>query len=327
MNRLDEILFDPPQISTLAINQIRLEQQGGQGLKLGLPQLDAHFITARPGKFIGVLAQTSHGKSSWMNFTAGNMTKQLVDDEIGIYATWEDTVEDFGITDLSSVSGVPMASVYSGSATEADFKKLMSAAAQRATSPLWVVGHSDSFKTASPRLTMTDILLVMENIIEKQKKNVRFIMFDYLQLVNLSDMRKDDRRVQFNDVIQAMRDLAKGYGLTAFCATQVKREVSDRKWSQPQINDAMETSGFEHACDAAISLWNVHRSQGWELGKVVQEGRNGELDITVTKELMLIETLKQKKGDAKIVQAFDFIPEYNHFTEYNGATKYRKGRA
>ncbi len=326
--RADEILFTPPQISTLAKEQIDREILGGKaGMRTGISQLDDHFVMIRPGKFIGILADTSHGKSSFMTFLSRNLLEQLADDEIGVYCTWEDSVEDFGIADISAYSGVPISSVYNGDITETQLKRLMKGAADRAASPLWVIGHSEARRTARPRLTMTDIMLAMDNILSVQRKKVRFIMFDYLQQVNLSDVKVRETRLRYAEAIGQMKDLALGYNLTTFCATQINRKVSERKWKMPQVHDAMETSNFEHTCDGAIGLWFVSRSSGWNIGDTVQEAKElGDVSINVTKDLMLIETLKQKKGAANELRALDFIPEYNHFVGYGQANTYRRKR-
>ncbi len=324
---LTETYFDPPQISTLAIKSVRAES-GQKAAKLGLPQLDDHFVMAKPSKFIGILADTSHGKSAFMQFVARNMARKLdaENGEIGIYATWEDAVEKFGVNDLSAISGVPVSSVYNGQITESELKQMVKASAERMTTPLWMVGHSDQVKSFNPRLTMTDFMLVMEELLQKQKRNVKFVMIDYLQLINLADSNERETRRKYNDAIAKLRDLAMGYNLMVFVATQVKREVSDRRWNQPQIHDAMETSGFEHACDGAISLWYAHKN--WKLGKEVSKAQNeNDIDIAVTRDLMLIETLKQKDGNAKVLRAVDFVPEYNEFVKYGTGGNYRRTRA
>lgn len=322
---IDQVYFDPPQISTMAVNAIKREK-GTESLSLGIPQLDDHFVMAKPSKFIGILADTSHGKSAFMTFLARQMTKQLKGDEIGIYATWEDAIEKFGINDLGAISGVPVTSVYNGKMTERELDRMIEASTKRAEMPLWMVGHSDAVKTFNPRLTMTDFMLVMQNILEKQKRNVKFVMVDYLQLINLADSREQQTRRKYNEAISKLRDLALGYNLTVFVATQVKREVADRRWNMPQIHDAMETSGFEHACDGAIGLWYVKKN--WAIGKMVQESKEfGDVDITVTNDLMLVETLKQKDGEAPVLRALDFVSEYNEFVRYGKANQYRKKRA
>ena len=322
---IDQTYFDPPQISTMAVNAIKRER-GKEILSLGIPQLDDHFVMAKPSKFIGVLADTSHGKSAFLTFLARQMTKQLTGDEVGIYATWEDAVEKFGVNDLGAISGVPVSSVYNGTLTENELDRMIEASTKRAKMPLWMVGHSDAVRTFNPRLTMTDFMLVMQNILEKQKRNVKFIMVDYLQLISLADSHERETRRKYNDVIAALRDLALGYNLTVFVATQVKRDVADRRWNMPQIHDAMETSGFEHACDGAIGLWYVKKN--WALGEMGQEAKGvGDVDIRVTDDLMLVETLKQKDGEAPVIRALDFVPEYNQFVRYGDGNKYRQKRA
>ncbi|MEA3347053.1 MAG: DnaB-like helicase C-terminal domain-containing protein [Candidatus Auribacterota bacterium] len=323
-NKAEDFVFHPQAVSRLAIKQIKKEQEKKPYLKLGIPQIDDHFVMMRAGKLIGVLADTSHGKSSFMTFIARQMIQQFDDPkDIGVYVTWEDTVEDFGITDISALSAVPISSVYNGEVTETQFANMLKSATQRATSPLWVLGHSETRRTSRPRLTMTDVILGLEYIIHEQKRNIRFVMFDYLQLINLADIRERDTRLRYSEAVNKMKDMAQGYGIISICATQVKRQISERKWKMPQIHDAMETSRFEHACDGMIGLWYVHRTE--ELGKLIYEPKGrGEVPVYCTEDLMLYETLKQKKGKAMELRALDFIPEYNAFKSYNTGNQYRQ---
>ena len=87
----------------------------------------------------------------------------------------------------------------------------------------------------------------------------------------------------------------------------------------------METSNFEHTCDGAISTWIPYKSTDvWKEGDCLQEkkGTNGTA-IWVKKETMLIEILKQKKAEAHILKAVDFIPEYNMIAPYDTAEQVR----
>lgn len=320
-------IFSPPEISTLAIEQVKREQQGSESLQFGIPWLDEHFVMNRPGKFIGLLADTSHGKSTFLSCVAKNMTGQLKENEIGVFITWEDSVESYGINSLASHSGIPISSVYNGEATEQDLNKMIKSSVRLAQTPLYIVGHSEADKTARPRLTITDVQLALENLINVQEKEIRFVVYDYLQQISTTDSEQYDTRMKYSDIVSKIKDLALGYSHTAFVASQIGRKMVGKKWKMPTAHSAMETAAYEFTSDAILALWFVHRSENWHIGDMVQEAESYEdEDIIVTPDLMLFETLKQKRGKAGVVRAVDFVPEYAEFVQYNTGGVYRERR-
>ena len=324
---VDDVIFDPPLISTRTIESVRSEQRNPEFLSLGIPELKP-FVMARKSKVIGLLADTSQCKTSLARYMARVMVQQIDAGagEIGLFFTWEDNIEDFGMVDIANISKIPVSSLYNGQVTEAEFARMMKASIDRAGTPLWLAGHSEQSPTR-PMMTMTDVFNVCENITNKQGKRIRFIFLDYLQRISRDDTGERDTRMQFVKIMDMVKNLALTYKACVFVGSQVRRDqVEKGKWRQPQKHWAMETSNFEHSCDGMISLWMPSKSKDvWKLGDCLQEknGVDGKA-IFVTKELLLIEILKQKYGETELLSALDFIPEYGSFEEYGTAEKYRK---
>jgi replicative DNA helicase len=202
----------------------------------------------------------------------------------------------------------------------------MKASAERAGTPLWLAGHSETSATR-PMLTMTDIFAVCDNLTNVQGKKIKFIMADYLQRINRDDTKERDTRMQFVKIVDGLKNLALSYQACVFIGSQVRRDqVEKARWRQPQSHWATETSNFEHSCDGMISLWMPYKSKDvWKVGDclIEKQGIDGDA-IFVSKELILTEILKQKKGETGIVKALDFIPEYGMFEKYGTAEQVRK---
>ncbi len=323
---IDDVIFDPPLISTRTVESIQAEQKNPEYLSLGIPELDK-FVMARKSKVIGILADTSQCKTSLARYMAGLMVNQIDGDnnEVGLFVTWEDNIEDFGMVDIANISKIPVTSLYNGQVTDAEFKRMMQASAERAGTPLWLAGHSET-STTRPMLTMTDVFEICENITKKQGKRIRYIFLDYLQRISREDTNERDTRMQFVKIMDMVKNLALTYRSCVFIGSQVRRDqVEKGKWRQPQRHWAMETSNFEHSCDGMISLWMPSKSKDvWELGQCLQEKKNPQdKAIFVTKELLLVEILKQKYGETELLSALDFIPEYGMFEGYGTAEQVR----
>jgi replicative DNA helicase len=252
-----------------------------------------------------------------MQILGRNAVPQLREGEIAVHTTWEDSIEDYGLSWISHSSRIPIASLYAGDMKEGEWEAVLKAAVERARQPLWAFGHSEANARAGsrrPRLTMTDIRRALEYIVDKQKKKVRVIYLDYLQRINRADC-KGDTREAYMEIMDRVKDIALDFNTCAVIGSQVRREVRERKWRQPQDNDAQETSNFEHTCDGIISLQLPYK---WEkLGETVIEGIP---PVRVTEKLMLINTLKQKRGKAPVLSAVDFDPTVNEIRAYTPPT-------
>lgn len=314
----DTYTFDPSLVSSLTVGSIRDAQAMPDALMTGIPQLDDHYVMTRPGRVTGLLAYTSNGKTSLMNLLARNFVPQLKADEIVVPVTWEDSIEDLTLSYLSAVSKVSMTSLFSGKMDTNEWNDMMQAATQRASAPIWVMGHSEQKEARRPRLTMTDVWRGMEYIVDKRKKKVKVIFLDYLQRINRDDV-KGTIREQYMTIMDKVKDLALGFDTHVIIGTQVGRDVKERKWKQPQDHDAQETSNFEQTCDGLISLWIPKRTEdiGATLVKATMEkGVQKTPSIEVTERLMLIQTLKQKKAVAPVLRAVDFYAETNEIRPY-----------
>lgn len=317
MNMPENIVFDPSLVSTLTVNSIKAAREHPDYLRTGIPQLDDHYVMHRPRRVNGIIAYTSHGKTSVMNIMARSFIEQIADkeNEIVVYGTWEDSIEDLSLSFLSNVSRIPVQSLFHGDLNLTQWNDMMKAATARAATPLWLIGHSEQKEARRPRLTMSDIWAAMEYITDTRKKKVRAVFLDYLQRINRDDM-KGEMRGQYMGIMDKVKDLALGFDTDVIIGSQVGRDVKERKWKQPQDNDAQETSNFEQTCDGIISLWIPKKTEKIGDCLIEKQGVDGQA-VFVTENLMMMQTLKQKKAKAPVLRAVDFIPETNEIRAYN----------
>jgi replicative DNA helicase len=311
----ETIVFDPSLVSTLTVGSIKAAKENPDYLRTGVPQIDDHYVMMRPRRVNGILAYTSHGKTSLMNIMARNFVEQIGEDEVIVYATWEDSVEDMTLSYLANVSRIPVQSLFHGDLTLTQWEAMMKAATQRAATPLWLIGHSEQKQARRPRLTMTDITAAMAYITDVRKKKVRAVFLDYLQRINRDD-KKGEMRGQYMAIMDNVKDLALDFNTCVIIGTQVGRDIKERKWKQPQDNDAQETSNFEQTCDGMISLWIPKKTEKIGDSLIAKEGENGQA-VFVTENLMMVQTLKQKKAKAPVLRAVDFLPETNEIQTYD----------
>ena len=323
--RADGIVFSPGQVGQQTIKAIQDAKDNPDLLHWGVPQLDDHFVMMRHSRFIGLLGDTGMGKSTLMKILLNNVAGQLKDDEIAVHFTWEESVEDFGMSMLAPTALVAVGSLFHGTTTEKEMQRVLEQAGKLSGKPLWVVGHSDMSDKRRPRMTITDVELVMEYLVDVQKKKIRLATFDYLQRINTNDTKQDDVRLSFVQIVDRIKDIALQYKPVVVVASQIKRGVQARKWRQPQIHDAQETSNFEQTADGMVSVWMPYKSDNWTNGESVIEKKNvTDTAVSVSPDLLMIETIKQKKRKAPELRAVDLLPEYSRIVAYGKAATERK---
>jgi DnaB-like helicase C terminal domain len=321
-------IFDPPTISTKAQDSIRSAKDAVKSLSLGIYGMDG-YVMARDGKVNGLLADTSQGKTTVLSIIAANFADQInwQNDEIGAVVTWEDTIEDYGVADLSRFSKIPLSSLYHGDVKESEYKRLLQAGMKRAKTPLWLIGLSSASQGIQEPLTMTDVFEAIDYLTNKQGKRVKFVMLDYLQQINRDDTGEKDTRMKFVKVVSRSKQLALNFNTCVFIASQVARsKVEAKKFRLPDMHWAMETANFEHVCDGIISQWMPWKSLDvWSPGECIQEkqGMDGNA-LFVRPETFLMKTVKQKKAATGHVQALDFLPEYQMLVPYGKADEERE---
>jgi replicative DNA helicase len=331
---ITKAIFSPPEVSARTIASINEERSNPGYLSIGIKQFTNSFgvddfVMARKSKVIGLLGDTSQMKTTLLTHMARGMVKQIdiEQNEIGLFVTWEDNVEDFGMRDIANVSKIPVKSLYNGDVKEYEFERMMKAAADRAQTPLWLAGHSET-SASRPMLTMTDIFAVCDNLINKQNKVIRFIILDYLQRMNRDDTGERETRMQFAKIMDSVKNLALTYKTSVFIGSQVRRELVEKagKDRQPQMHWAMETSNFEHSCDGLLSVWMPFMSKDiYKIGDSIEPKVGIDAKpIIVSKELLGIQILKQKNGETGIRAWVDALPEYGMFVDYGTAAQVRE---
>lgn len=318
----EDNVFDPSQVAALAIQKAsETKADDNSRVFTGLPAVtmngqevsfDDYFVMWRRSRVVGILADTSNYKTGFMTFCARNAAKRLDASagEVGIYCTWEDPVEDFALADIANMSGISVASVYNGGVTKTERDDMMRASIKRAAFPLWLVGHSEYKNARRPRLTISDIWQALEYMVDKQGKNVKFVTLDYLQRINLDDINTHgDTRAGFVEIMNRVKDISLAFNCAVMLGSQVKREIAERKDRQPQIHDAQETSNFEQTCDGIISMQMP--------SKYLPVSESFAPGIKVTKRLLAVKPIKQKKGATNDLYCYDALYETNSIQRYS----------
>ena len=300
-----DTVFTAQQVSKLTVQEIEYRRNyPHDGIVTGIPLLDEDLNPLRPGMLTCVLGRPSNYKSGLMQIIARKATDQIRTnkDDIVIYVTWEQSVEEHGMVELAAASRIDASKMFRGELTDTEWTAMMKSAVRRGITPLWLIGHSSQAGKRRPRLSMSDLADALAYVVDEAGKKPRLICLDYLQRIRPDS--GSTLREKYMEIVDRAKDMALAFSVPVVLGTQAGRQVDERKWKLPQMNDSQETSNLEQSADNMISVWMPKTSE-------MLDTYVGNPEMQVTKDLLYLSLLKQKFGDAPCTYALRVRPEIN----------------
>lgn len=309
MSETADVVFAPQLVSQQAVRVIEdRHAHKGDGIVTGIDPLDKVLLPMRPGELVVVCGYTSNYKSGLMNYTARYHARRLLDaqaqDQAVITFTWEQSVEEQGIVDISQLSKIDVSRMMRGELDELDWKQLRAGAVDRGTLPWWLVGHSSEGGKRRPRLSMTDAAKVLEYIVDVQKVKPVLIVLDYAQRIRQENQHS--RREGLMDIVDRSKDMALAFHCPVMLGCQAGRGVKERQWRLPQLDDGQETSNLEQSADKFLSVWMPKND--YPINATFQYG---DTWYRVLPNLLIMGVMKQKFGQAPRIMQLFVKPEVN----------------
>jgi len=319
---------DPVQVGTATvavIEEARLKRS--DSITLGIPTVDKDFVPAKASDLIAIVGYTSNGKSMLANsiarYHAERLGKTGTGKEIVISITWEQSIEDQGIGDISNITHIPMNKIASGNFSDQEFGQILEASDRRGKMPWWLIGHSALERKRRFRLSMDEVFDCIDWIVNQVGMDPQLIVLDYLQRIRRV---KADLREGYMDIVDDAKDLPYNFRIPTILVSQSKRDVYSREWGLPDLDDGQETSNLEQSSDRYISVWKV--GQRHPIGHPVIRGKQAWL---TTDDLFILGLMKNKQGRAPVVYGLrmdwttgNIMGEYEHI---DAATLDKKAKA
>lgn len=305
----EESVFAPQVVSAQAVQVIEDRHNNkGDGIITGITPLDRVLLPMRPGELVVVCGYTSNYKSGLMNYISRYHARKLQEAETEnkavITFTWEQSIEEQGIVDISQLTRIDVTRMMRGELEELDWKELRKGAVERGTLPWWLVGHSSEGNKRRPRLSMSDAAKVLEYISDVQKIQPVMVVLDYAQRIKREN--SNSIREGLMDIVDRAKDMSLAFHCPVLLGCQSSRSVKERQWRLPQLDDGQETSNLEQSADKFISVWMPKND--YPDGQTIQYGKTW---YTVTNNLLVLGVMKQKFGEAPRILQLHVKPEVN----------------
>jgi replicative DNA helicase len=148
----------------------------------------------------------------------------------------------------------------------------------------------------------------------KREKHIGLLMVDYLQLVEPSSRRFENRVQEISDVTKGLKALAKELHIPVIAASQLSRGVDNRDDKRPVLSDLRESGSIEQDADVVMFIYREEyylKSREPEAGTAEYNQWVEKLERVHNRAEILVE--KHRHGPTNKVELF-FDDRFTRFS-------------
>jgi len=279
-----------------ALKQIQEAGKSGDftGVPSGFTDIDRITNGWQPSDLIIIAARPSMGKTAFVLSMAKEVAKKKF--PVVIFSL---EMSDLQLVNriISSESRIPAEKIRTGKLTDQDWKHLEKTIQPIIEAPLYIDDTAG--------LNVFELRSKCRRLVEK--KGVRMVIIDYLQLMNAASSGKGNREQEVSMVSRSLKGLAKELNIPIIALSQLNRSVETRSTShkRPQLSDLRESGAIEQ--DADIVMF-IHRPE--------RMGITEDTEGNSTKGLAEIIIAKHRNGQVGDVK-LRFIESFATFTDFD----------
>ncbi|MFF2123488.1 replicative DNA helicase [Kitasatospora sp. NPDC058184] len=234
------------------------------GVPTGFADLDQLTQGLQGGQMIVIAARPAIGKSTLALDIArsASITHGLTT----AFFSLEMGRQEIQLRAVSAEGRVALHHLRSGDMTDDDWLRTSRAVARMPEAPLLIDDN--------PVQSALSIAARCRKL--KQRRGLDLVVVDYLQLLQGSGRRAENRQQEVSDMSRNLKLLAKQLGVPVIALSQLNRGPEQRTDKRPMISDLRESGSIEQDADMVILL---HREDAYDK----ESPRAGEADLIVAK--------------------------------------------
>lgn len=263
------------------------------GIKSGFNNLDIITQGFQKSDLIIVAGRPGMGKTALCLNIASNICKNYTLPVI--FFSLEMSKEQLVYRLLSNETQINSLSLRSGSINKKDWEKLNSSIKDLSILPL--------FLDDTPNISIQNIRSKIKKILFEQTK-IGLIIVDYLQLMEVAKLKKENRVQELSQITRALKTLAREFNIPVIALSQLSRSVESRIDKRPILSDLRESGSIEQDADLVLMLY---RESYYKQQQTDTENLDLEADVA---ELIVA---KHRNGPIGIVN-LKFDAKYTKFS-------------
>src|SRR5271170_4165325 len=261
------------------------------GIATGFADFDKMTTGLHEGEMIVIAARPSVGKTSLAMNIAEHVSLELKV-PVGVFSL-EMTADQLVLRMLCSRSRVNLRNIRDGFLAERDFPKLTGAAGKLAGAPLFIDDSSG--------LSILQLRAKARRM--WQQYGIKLFVIDYLQLLNSTSRRAENRQQEIAEISGGLKSLAKELSVPIIVLSQLNRELEKRgPGERPRLSDLRESGSIEQDADLVGLLYRETKN------------KDGDDEMEAEQDAMPVKLYiaKQRNGPTGDVD-LTFLKNYTRF--------------
>ncbi|MDE1936774.1 replicative DNA helicase [Bradyrhizobium sp.] len=227
------------------------------GIATGLRDLDVKMGGLQPSDLIVLAGRPGMGKTALATNIAYNVaqahqdelqadgTRKTVNGGIVGFFSCEMSAEQLATRIIAERTGIPSSSIRRGGIAERDFEKIRDASIEMQSLPFYV--------DETGGLSIAQLMARARRL--KRQKGLDLLVVDYIQLLQGSSKRSDNRVQEVTEITTSLKALAKELTVPIIALSQLSRQVESRDDKRPQLSDLRESGSIEQDADVVMFVF------------------------------------------------------------------------
>jgi replicative DNA helicase len=214
----------------------------------GLQQSDLIILAGRPGMGKSALATNIayNVAKAWAGEIRADGRTATVNGGIVGFFSLEMSAEQLATRIISEQTGIPSNKIRRGAIEESEFEKIKDISIELQNLPFYL--------DETGGLSIGQLAARARRL--KRQRGLDLLVVDYLQLLQGSNKRMSDSRVQeITEITTRLKALAKELNIPILALSQLSRQVEAREDKRPQLSDLRESGSIEQDADVVLFVF------------------------------------------------------------------------
>jgi len=172
-------------------------------------------------------------------------TMKTVNGGIVGFFSLEMSAEQLATRIIAERSGIPSSTIRRGGISETDFENIRDAAIEIQNIPFYI--------DETGGLSIAQLAARARRL--KRQKGLDLLIVDYIQLLQGSSKKSDNRVQEMTEITTSLKALAKELAVPIIAISQLSRQVESRDDKRPQLSDLRESGSIEQDADVVLFIY------------------------------------------------------------------------
>lgn len=214
----------------------------------GLQASDLIILAGRPGMGKTALATNIayNVARAWQGEVKADGHMVSVNGGIVGFFSLEMSAEQLATRIIAEQTGIPSNKIRRGGISESDFEKIKDMSIELQNLPFYV--------DETGGLSIAQLAARARRL--KRQRGLDLLVIDYIQLLQGSNKRSSENRVQeVTEITTKLKALAKELNVPVLALSQLSRQVESRDDKRPQLSDLRESGSIEQDADVVVFVY------------------------------------------------------------------------